>query len=764
MMIDSKSQLDNPQPPLDLIRVLGADWQFLLIGALVSFFLSSILISGWPEGLIPNLHYPFIYAGDGLSHSWIIQRAIEGWIFENPRSGFPFGSSFLDYPGSDSGSLFLLKLSGIIFGNYYAAFNLYFLLGFPSAFLAAFSVMRTMRISIAPSFVGALLFTFLPFHFARLYMGHIFYTWYFVIPIYFYYGLKTFTSSVRPIKAASAKEKAITAIALVFLSCFGVYYALFGILVILASGIAGMNGLWNFRPLLIALGLSGAITLGVSLNVIPNVMNIYQNGVNSEVAQRNPVESEIYGLKIMHLLLPQPEHRIAQFRNFARWYNRTFPLSNTTSSLGVIGILGLVVLASAFFRLAAGRRVEYLIAYFSLIVLCLLTVATVGGLNVLFATLISPLIRGWDRISIFIGFAAIAALFIQLDHVLKFHSQEGSLKSLKFALIGVLCIFGIFDQTASPPVNFNKLTEAEFLMDRKFVRSIETLLPPKSYVYQLPYITFPEAAPLNRLPGYNLLSGFLHSHNLRWSFGGMQGRDGDLFYRALSQQTISRQIAVVQRLGFSGIYIDKRGYEDEGKMVIDSLSKSLGRPPALTREDGEIVFFPLDNASTNKIDLLSHDEIMRQADFYADKLGTRYPGTLSEGIDFRRKNFPTFVKNILGLSGAEEEGRWSDANLHPSVRVDFFDPLPRRFTLMINTLAFGPNAGQFMKIKIGAQNHFIKIPIGPLESRLNIDLGTEKASTIEFYPPKPTSPYQLGMSPDRRLLGVGFKQLSISPS
>ena len=174
--------------------VMRSEWRIWFAGAIFSYFFAGLLMAGWPIRLRPSLSHPFVYAGDGLSHLWIIERAIEGWIFNNPRSGYPFGSCFLDYPGSDSGSLLILKIIGILAGSPWGAANLYFLLGFPVSFIASYAVSRSIGLSRSNAFASALLFAFAPYHFSRLFYGHIFYTWYFVVPVYFYFGYKIFYS------------------------------------------------------------------------------------------------------------------------------------------------------------------------------------------------------------------------------------------------------------------------------------------------------------------------------------------------------------------------------------------------------------------------------------------------------------------------------------------------------------------------------------------------------------------------------------------
>jgi phosphoglycerol transferase len=133
---------------LSVSTVMRSDWRWWLFGAISSFLLASILMSGCPTGLFPNLDYPFKYSGDELSHSMQAQRAMEGWIFDNLRSGYPFGSNNLDFTGADSGNIQILKKIGLVSGEFQTTLSLYFLISFSVTFVTAFCVLRAIGLYI----------------------------------------------------------------------------------------------------------------------------------------------------------------------------------------------------------------------------------------------------------------------------------------------------------------------------------------------------------------------------------------------------------------------------------------------------------------------------------------------------------------------------------------------------------------------------------------------------------------------------------------
>ena len=559
----------------------------IVVGAIASFFLASVMLSDWPAGLKPNLAHPYIYAGDGLFQLWLAQRLIEGWIFQNPRSGFPFGSEAFDFPGSDAGNLLVTKALGWLSGTYYGAFNLYILLGFAVTFAVTFWVLRRIDVRRGVACVAALLFAFVPYHFYRLLMGHTFYTWYFVVPVYFYCGWRVYRGALTP-RSLLACCAAVAAAA-----CFGVYFALFGVLTVVLCGLAASAREGTLWPLLLSIALGVSISIGVLVNVAPNISHTLTHGKNPEVARRAPPETELYSLKLSHLLMPAPDHRVKPLREFAREYATTFPLSNTVSSVGVVGLFGLLVLAAAFVRSMGGRAVDQRLRLLVLLTAASLLVATVGGLNVLFATLISPMIRGWDRFSIFIAFYALAgaAVWASMRWL-----RAGAAPWVALAVVAVL---GLAEQTAGPTLFTSVSKRDHFERDRDLVQKIEAELPRGAAIYQLPFVQFPESANTHNLGTYDPLTGFMNSKELRWSSGGMMGRKAAVFYRALAQKPMAEQLATIKAMGFSGIYVHRAGYADNGAAVVQEITRLTGNAPAMNRADGGVSFFKLGDDQRN---------------------------------------------------------------------------------------------------------------------------------------------------------------------
>lgn len=710
-----------------------------------------------------DLHVPLSYSLDGLLNLRLIKLLIDGnWIYQSSITGYPFTSYFYDYPIPDTGSLFVLKIISNITKDPSETLNLYFLAGFPLNALVSYAVLQKFSITKTLSFIGSLLFTLAPFHFLRI--NHLFFTWYFVSPILTWYSYKIFLGSALFLERdISYFHRFLHVTILAAISLFGVYYALFGVIMILITGTVATLQHRSWKNIYTATLAASIVSLGVLINIAPSIYYKIQHGSNQEVAQRQASESEIYGLKLSQLLLPHPGHRSRALSNITQGYESSFPLvnENAYSSLGIVGSIGFLALLIALLIRNKNLKIDNRIYFFGLLTYTLLFFSTIGGFSSLFAIFISPMIRGWNRVSIFIEFLSISAFTIIFDKLLKKTADHRFHSAIMVLAPMALLFIGLWDQTARPCVSCIQDIKLEFTSDQNFVRDIEKTEPTGTAVYQLPYMPFPEVAPLNQLPDYGLFRGYINSSQFKWSYGGMKGREGDFFYRALSQQPISHQLVVLKKLGFGGIYIDRRGYQDHGEAIEAELTKLLNKPTQIVSQDGHLAFFrithsePLPNGLTT-------NQIMQHVGFVADRYGQRYSAKQSDGIDLRHSGLPTFVAAVQGLSIEEPWGRWSDASLSRTVVFSMVTPLPEAFTLKLTAKAFGPNIGMPVQVIVGTEKKTFIPTQSMAEYKLSFSK-TRKVDVIEISPPKPTSPSTLGTGNDPRALGIGIEKLTIVP-
>ena len=89
--------------------------------------------------------------------------------------------------------------------------------------------------------------------------------------------------------------------------------------------------------------------------------------------------------------------------------------------------------------------------------------------------------------------------------------------------------------------------------------------------------------------------------------------------------------------------------------------------------------------------------------------------------------------------------------------------LPSTFQLKLQTTGgFGPNEGVPIFVSAGSIQQELTVS-GPNELAMLGFEGSVNVDRIEFVIPNPTSPKELGLSEDRRKLGLGLVSMAIGP-
>ncbi|QIR75441.1 hypothetical protein [Sulfurospirillum diekertiae] len=313
------------------------------------------------------------------------------------------------------------------------------------------------------------------------------------------------------------------------------------------------------------------------------------NGINAQVAQRGFAESEVLGLKIAQLLLPINTHKIGALRDIRARYDQSAPLVNENhfATLGIIGSIGFILLLLMLLNINNKSSIQNRLAMLNIIAVLY---ATVGGLSVLFALIISPSIRGHNRISIFIATFSLIAVALFLQYLFK--KYQLSKVSIFFVSMFIMLI-GLYDQIpGGATFKTNSLIESTFNSDKKFIQQIEDKLKRYSsnMVMQYPHMSYPEQPVLVKMLNYSHMVGYLHSNNIHWSYGAVTGREGDIWLKSLEALDIKEQIKVLQKGGFTGIYIDRRGYIDNANMLESKLKEILNIEPIISEDKNKSFF------------------------------------------------------------------------------------------------------------------------------------------------------------------------------
>jgi phosphoglycerol transferase len=541
------------------------------------------------------LRYPIAYrdSGDSLWNLYVVKTHLEaGWWGDNTLLGAPFGASFLDFPRPELLYLAAYSLGGLLTSNIIVIHNLFYLAGYPLVAWSALAVLRRgVRLSWPLAIAGAIVYAWLPYHVARI--GHLFLSNYMTVPLAAWLLLRLaddrppFFERGRP----GWPEWKVWGV-LVLLATTSVYYAFFAAVLFVGLGAVEAVVWRDARRFVSGALLSGVLTLLVAGALLPTFVHRARVGSNRFVAARSVVEADIYALRPLHLVLPSESHRVPAMAALAQRYNanRADVNENRDAALGLVGALGVLFLLA---HLLTGNRVlpagppADTLARASLLAVLL---GVSGGIGAFVALTLTPQFRALNRVSVFVGFFAVAAVLVAVNWVLG-RLPRRRRRALLTPVAVALAAFAFWDQLPRTLPDHAAIA-ADFESDRDFVRRVERRVPPGSMIYQLPYTEFPEALPLRNEPPYSPLRPYLHSRVLRWSFGGMRGREGDGWNRALERLPLDERVRVLRQYGFAGIVIDRQALRRRGDDVAAEL-EGLGLVRPIASADGSLRYYEM---------------------------------------------------------------------------------------------------------------------------------------------------------------------------
>jgi phosphoglycerol transferase len=573
-----------------------------------------------------SLRIPVAYDwGDGKLTLALIQGILDnGWYLHNDRLGAPFGLDMHSFPMVDNLHFGIIRLLSLAFPDSGLLYNLYLILTFPLTTLCSLFVMRQFGISYLPALVTSLLYAFLPYHFLCGYCGHLFLAAYYVAPLTLLVCMWLFlgrfpivernrqTGKIR-IKILGWRSLAVLVICGLQASA-GVYYAFFACFLVLAGGIAGCIRRRHPYPSIASVVLVATTTMGVGINITPTIERRLTAEMPGEAVGRWPIHAEMGALKVTQLLLPVTNHRIAPLARLKAYYNSANAFlvnANDFTSLGLVGSVGFFI---SLFSLALRRdntpssRLLLCLGFLSVAAVLL---ATIGGLGSIFSTFLSPWIRSYYRISVFIAFLSFFAMAVILERVRQRSVQSRRPSLIYTASLFLIACLGILDQTAR---TFALPWVREVYADnQEYIRQIEVSLPEGSRVFQLPYLSFPESLGVHGVSDYEPIRGYLHSNKLRWSYGAMRGSEGDLWQARVAAMPPERLTETLAFAGFAGIYLDRRGYTDGAATLEAKIRPLLGTEPIVSK-DARFAFYDLRRFADELRRRMPESEWMRHED------------------------------------------------------------------------------------------------------------------------------------------------------
>ncbi|MFM9010963.1 MAG: hypothetical protein ACKON8_08865 [Planctomycetota bacterium] len=518
------------------------------------------------------------------------------------RLGAPDGANWNDWPLLEELQIIFFGLLAKAFGLF-GALNVGMLLGHWLAAATLYAVARSLGCLRSWAFVGGLAYGLAPFLFAQS-PHHITteYVWH--VPLFIL--VWKWVSTDGGLAWGSRRFWAAIAIAVVT----GLQSPYFTNVLCQLALLGGAALAWRQRSLAAlkpALAVVGAAAVAFAAMNLDTWTYRMANGVNPGAVVREYKWLEIYGLKLVDLVIPPITHHSAGFAKFAAAHRSGAPLLDEGSYLGLVGIAAVALLALVAARDVVDKGSMPAAAWQVLWVV--LTFST-GGLNAILGAFGFTLFRTGCRYSVVI-------LAIALVHAAQclsgWQRSRGAGAASETGRIGTLTAVAgltlliLWDQVPrGPTAEQSTLIARQVAADRSFVADMESMLPPGAMVFQLPVMDFPES-PAPGVPSYDHFRPYLYGGGLRYSFGSMKGRPREEWQKAIQAKmfegaagdqqaqkirfniaSVNAAVDELQKKGFAALYVNRNGFPDRGKGLLEALAELGFDAPPIESQLGDL--------------------------------------------------------------------------------------------------------------------------------------------------------------------------------
>lgn len=578
-----------------------------------SFLLMILIILGMMYHLMDlgdmKLNIPMQYlGGDDMGVIVNAKMMVEqGWNMTSDRLGAPYSVQYYDFTSSmmHNAGLVIMKIFALITRDAAATMNLSYLSIFFIAGIISYFVMRNLKVNCWVNALASSVFALSPYMLYRN-IGHIVLTECYFVPLSILLCLWIYERDDVLVPDKNFFKRKINYVALLFTFLIAnngiAYYPFFTCFIFMVTAVSKLVKTGKIKEGLRGVIATVMVCFFVVLSILPGKIYTMTHGTNAAAIDRAGFEqAELYGMKISQLFMPVNGHGI--YDKYIDIYNENAFLvnENSTAYLGIIGMIGFIILMICLFTKkdsALNKRLGYL----SELNITMVLMGTIGGIGAMFSFFISPMLRGYNRISIFIEYACILAVALLADklvNVLKACINNKKEKKVKYNILlygmtvvfGCICVFSIWEGCPALVTPAYDTIEAEYTSDKEFVEAIEDELAPGSMIYQLPYHKYPEDGPVNDMADYHLYIGYLHSNTLKWSYGSIKGREEDEWNESVSEMKYEDMVSYLKEQGFAGIYVERRAYTEEELTELENTLEAITGSKPLESNNNNLSFF-----------------------------------------------------------------------------------------------------------------------------------------------------------------------------
>lgn len=385
---------------------------------------------------------------------------------------------------------------------------------------------------------------------------------------------QTFTLPPLVLLCAHATGRAVSPLRrgwLVLALGLGVWLGLGNPYLAFFAGVVGGGGLLlalarrapthRLRPLLAFLGALTLVFVAANLGYAL----AHWRGPDSGALARDLSDFTRYALRPAEWFVPPADHRVAALGTIGRDYAAARGAGEFFYNyLGLVGALGLVWLLIGSLRRfpRTPLRQSALIGIAWLVVF-----GMVHGVNSWLGALGIDVFRASTRIGIF---AAVWVGFFLTSRACELTRRLPRAASI--ALAAAVAAFLVWEQTPDlarrAPREANAARAAAY---RELGATLDAALPAGALVFQLPAAPFPEAGRIIGMPDYEHVLPFLATQTLRFSYGHLRTAAAHNWEQHVARLPAPELIAALQHAGFSALWIDRRGFADQGVALVTAL-------------------------------------------------------------------------------------------------------------------------------------------------------------------------------------------------
>lgn len=529
--------------------------------------------------------------GEGDMLSTYVNVANWGWLSFEPTTqfGYPLGMDLNLFPTLDITQNIIAAIANAITDNPFVGINLVLALSFPLVAALAYVSIRLTGLSGPLAIALAVAFSIIPYHFGRG-LGHTYLATLYaavtavilaqLIGMGRIQGMLTKGTTRRRIRNAI-----LLAVLIITTAWSGVYYAIFGLLLMAAAVLYRIAKRDSVRAVLWSLLPPAAITALAAFGALPALITARTDPPFAILAERLPYESVIFAGNLAMAALPAPISRLPFLAAYNTRVNEAIGaapafenVANTNFGTWVT-LAALIVIAIALFT--THRKRLGLVAVLGATSLLFFVP---WGANYIFAALISPQIRAWNRLLPILLLLVILAAATVLART-SFAKRIVIALPIALAILAVSAIEVAWPYrtpyTQSSAAN-GKVTEAAY----EYTQAINAALPQNCGILQLPHMVYPENGPLKKLNDYDHFWTALVDDEKSWSYGAVKNTQAGAWLQALPEIPNIKQINLMARAGFCGIHLDTRAYvEPAVDRITQDLTERYGPPTARGFDD-----------------------------------------------------------------------------------------------------------------------------------------------------------------------------------